>query len=119
MPCECPQLPAIVKLDHHPGIERDAEELERRGWLQLVRCRTCGGLWSLDGWDKLQRRFAIKLSRREGWSEFDTTPLRKEYLVRSRGGVTVERCSWRDCDRPRVKGVVYCVDHLYETGARE
>jgi ActR/RegA family two-component response regulator len=40
MPCECSQLPAIVRLDQHPSIERDSEELERDSWFWLVRCRS-------------------------------------------------------------------------------
>jgi hypothetical protein len=119
MPCECSQLPTIVRLDQHPSIEHDSEELERDSWFWLVRCRSCGQLWSLDEWEKLQRQFAIKVPRREGWREFDTTPLRKQYLVQSRGGVTEERCIWQGCEQPRVIGVVYCADHLYQTGARE
>jgi len=119
MSCECSQFAAIVRLDQHPSIERGSEELERDSWFWLVRCRSCEQLWSLDEWEKLQRQFAIKILRREGWREFDTTPLRKQYLVQSRGGVTDQRCIWQGCEQPRVIGVVYCADHLYQTGARE
>ena len=83
-----------MRLDEHLGIERDSEQLERDSWFWLVRCRSCGQRWSLDEFEKYQRQFAIKISRREGWRDFDTTPLRREFLVESRGGLTDEPCIW-------------------------
>ena len=93
-PCQCSQLPEIVRLDDYPSIRRDSDELESGDWLQLVCCRTCGQLWSVDEWDKYQRQFAIKIPRREGWREFDTMPLHREFLVRSHGGLMDEQCIW-------------------------
>jgi hypothetical protein len=119
MPCRCSQLPEIVRLDDYPSIAKDSDELESGGWLRLVRCRSCGQLWSLDEWDKYQTQFAIKISQRDGWRQFDTTPLRREFLIRARGGLTDEICIRTGCSGRRVRGVVYCADHLYETGARE
>lgn len=119
MSCECAKLSEIVRIADHPEIEHGSEELEREGWFWLVRCRSCGQLWSLDAWDKYQTQFAIKFAHREGWREFDTTALRKQYLVQSRGGVTDEPCIWSGCSGRRVRGVVYCADHLYQTGARD
>lgn len=119
MPCQCSQLTTIVRLDDFPRFGSGLEELETGDWVRLVRCRECGQLWWLDEWDKYQRQFAIKIPQRNGWRDFDTTPLRQEFLVRSRGGLTNERCIWAGCDGRRVRGVVYCADHLFKTGARE
>ena len=119
MSCECSQLPDVVKLDEDSAIGR-FDELETGDWERLVRCPRCGQLWSVDKPDGYTRSFAIKMPRREGWREFDTTPLRRQYLVQSRGGLTDENCIWLGCEQRRVRGgVVYCADHLYETGARE
>jgi len=119
MSCECSKLPDIVRLDDYPGIARGSDELETGDWVRLVCCRSCGQLWSLDEWDKYQRQFAIKIPRREDWREFDTMPMRLEFLVRSRGGLTDEHCIWSGCSERRVRGVVYCAEHLFKTGARE
>jgi hypothetical protein len=119
MSCQCSQLSGIVRLEDYPSIEKDSDEVESGDWLRLVRCRSCGQLWSLDEPDKYRRQFAIKIAKQEGWREFDTTPLRREFLVQSRGGLTDERCIWSGCSGRRVRGVVYCAEHLYQTGARE
>jgi len=85
----------------------------------LVCCSRCQQLWSVDEWDKYQTQFAVRIPQREGWREFDTTPFRQQYLVQSHGGLTDEKCIWQSCKQRRVRGVVYCADHLYQTGARE
>ena len=118
MSCHCSQLPDIVKLDDHPAIGR-FDELETGNWVRLLRCPRCGQLWSVDEWDKYQARFAVKIPQRDGWRQFDTTRFRRQYLVKARGGLTDEKCIWQDCDHRRVRGVVYCAEHLYQTGARE
>jgi hypothetical protein len=118
MPCECSQLPNILKVDGHPAIGR-FEELDTGNWVRLVRCPACGQLWSVDEWDKFQTQFAIKVPQREGWREFDTMPLRRHYVIEARGGTTDEKCIWSGCEQRRVRGVVYCGDHLYRIGVRE
>jgi hypothetical protein len=118
MSCNCAEIPNIVRVEDHRSIER-FDELEIGDWVRLVRCPSCAQLWSVDEFDKYQRQFAIKIPRQVDWREFDTTPFRRQYLVHSRGGLTAERCIWHNCERCRVKGVVYCADHLYQTGARE
>lgn len=118
MSCKCSQLPDIVKLDDHPAIGR-FDELETGDWVRLVRCPHCGQLWSVDEGDKYQTQLAVRIPKNEGWRELDTTPLRRRYLIQSRGGLTDEKCIWLGCEQRRVRGVVYCVDHLYKIGARE
>jgi len=118
MPCECSQLSDIVKLDDQSTIG-GFEELEMGDWVRLVRCPRCGQLWSVDEWDKYQTRFAVRILQREGWREFDAMPSRRQYLIQSRGGLTDEKCIRLGCEQRRVRGVVYCADHLYQTGARE
>lgn len=117
--CQCQELPEIVRFDDRKQHFQKMQVLEKGDWVRLLQCLICSQLWSLDEWDKYQTQFAIKLARREGWQEFDTAALRKQYLVQSRGGVTDEPCIWSGCTGHRVRGVVYCADHLYKTGARE
>ena len=119
MSCRCADLPEIVRLDEHPTIESGSEQLEMANWTRLMCCRVCGQLWAVDEWEKYQRQLAVKIPQREGWGSFDTMPLRREFLVQSRGGLTDEPCIWAGCGQPRVRGVVYCADHLWKTGARE
>jgi hypothetical protein len=64
--CECSELPEIVKLDAHPTIERNSDELEKGDWIKLVCCRACGQLWRLNEWDKYQIQFAFKIGFASG-----------------------------------------------------
>lgn len=88
-------------------------------WTHLKECPECKQLWRVDVPDKYQTQFALKVASPEGWEDIDTTAMVKELLLKTRGGTTNEVCIWSGCDGSRVKGVVYCIDHLYETGARE
>jgi hypothetical protein len=117
MSCECSHLPDVVKLDSYPSIGR-FDELETGDWNRLVRCPHCGHLWSVDEWDRYYTQFAFKIPKREGWRELDAA-LRRQYLIQSRGGLADEKCIWKGCEQRRVRGVVYCADHLYKTGVRE
>lgn len=80
----------------------------------------CGQKWRVDAWDKLQLQFAVRIPEGADWQAFDATELQKGYLMDPRGGLKDVSCEWQGCTRPQLKGeVVYCVEHLYETGARE
>jgi hypothetical protein len=119
MSCPCSKLPSLVKVDADQKLMMRLAELATGNWVRLCRCRRCGQLWRVDEWDKYQIQFAVKIADSSGWQEFDSEPLRKQFLVESRGGVTEESCNWAGCEKHRLKGVAYCVDHLYATGTRE
>ena len=119
MSCECAVLPEIVRVVDHQTIVDQLRLIEPGNWVRLCECPVCLQLWCVDEWDKLQVQLAIKLSDRDGWQGFDPTPLRKRFLLQARGGTVDEKCIWSGCDGRRVRGVVYCLDHLYATGARD
>ena len=94
--------------------------IDEKNWRELFRCRVCGTYWRIDTGDKYQERFAWKIGEfREDWADMNFVDEEKRLLVEHRGGVSDEACIWAGCGKPRVKGVVFCVDHLYETGARK
>ena len=120
MDCNCSKLPSIFDVEDGPkGFIKNLIKLFKDNWIKLMQCPSCKQYLRVDEWDKYQTQFAIKLDKREGWENIDTVPLQKEFLQQSRGGTTQEECMWANCSKNRVKGVVYCVDHLYETGARK
>ena len=85
-----------------------------------MKCYSCGQLWRIDQWDKLLTLLGIKINDRKNWKNVDVHSLQKKLLLNSRGGIEEEqKCIWAGCTLPRVKGVVYCIDHLHETGARK
>src|ERR1022692_2507556 len=119
MSCACSKLPQLVRIDARCDLPERLEESELRSWIKLSRCRICGQYWRVDEWDKFHTQFAVKINDPAHWQEYDDLPLRKKFLLESRGGITNEKCIWQGCTNNRVKGVVLCIDHLFQTGARE
>ncbi len=119
MKCRCVNLSGAFFLDDGPrGFEKFLTRLDTGNWIWLGACPECGALWAVDEWDKYQEQVVTRVRDRDGWEAKDTTDLRKQLLLRSRGGATEAECNWSDCHGKAVKGVVYCLDHLWETGAR-
>jgi hypothetical protein len=112
-------LPEAIRVRDHQTFLASLSQLETAPWLRLAQCPRCEQLWRVDEPDKYQVQCATKIPRREGWQTLDDTSARKQLLLSVRGGTTTEPCIWAACEQPRVKGVVYCLDHLYATGARE
>jgi hypothetical protein len=119
MTCPCGGLPEIFKLGAHRDFYKYAVRVAESEWAYLYKCASCGRLWRADKWDKLQVQFVVRVPEGSDWERFDSSSLQKQFLVQSRGGLTQEPCIWQGCQGQRVKGVVYCVEHLYQTGARE
>jgi hypothetical protein len=118
--CNCSARPnAFFADDAPPGFLPTLTEVETGEWKTLSCCLRCGQRWSVDAWDKLQHRVVVRIGRVADWQvEADSTEVRKQLLVASRGGTTSSTCAWADCALPSVKGVAYCVEHLWKTGAR-
>jgi hypothetical protein len=126
MNCFCSKLPQLVKADQlvNAGVNLFVhfDTMQSGGgnnWTNLIRCRHCEQHWRIDVSDKYQIQFAVKIDDINHWQEFDDLPLRKKFLLESRGGLTEEKCIWQGCSNYRVKGVAYCLDHLFQTGARQ
>lgn len=119
MSCCCRQQETIVDVTKdYSGFVSKLGALEFGDWVKLMRCPECGQLWKVDEWDKYQTLYALKVPSNEGWKKIDSTPLIKERMVRNRGGLESSKCMWDQCSLNAVKGSAYCVNHLYDTGAR-
>lgn len=118
MACSCKKEQSLVDVtnDYRRFVER-LDLLEVGDWVKLMRCPMCGQLWRVDEWDKYQTSYAAKISSQADWREVDLTRQVKELMVQNRGGLESFKCI-KNCEKSAVKGSVYCVDHLYETGAR-
>lgn len=119
MKCDCTNLPDLFKLESRPELEAETEEIAVGNWVRLHKCRSCGQLWRIDESDRLQTQFVVRIPSAEIWETFDASELQKQFLISSRGGLSATKCIWAGCGNPQVKGVAYCADHLFQTGARE
>ncbi len=117
MDCECSQLPKIFNIETYPNSLMDCVELtEQKGsWLKLYKCLRCGQHWQIDAIDKLQVNCAIKINNPKEWKSFDDKPIRVQYLIDSRGGLSEEQCLMQDCKNKTLISLAYCPKHAYET----
>jgi hypothetical protein len=97
----------------------ELELVSREGWYELYRRRSDGTYWRLDADDRYQQRFLVRIDNLNSWASFDSTGLEKTLLLEKRGGLSEERCLWKDCESLSVNGSAYCVDHTYATGVRK
>ena len=119
MPCNCVQIQDLVYYDELPSLLiSNLDQIDSSSWYQLFKCSVCGQYWRVDNEDRLQERYVLKIKQFDGWQNIDITILAKQNLLASRGGTNNEICIWQDCANHQVKGVLYCIDHLWQTGAR-
>lgn len=124
MNCECALLPEYDYCTPGRSLSRRirpvAQIVARERWRDLLRCDVCGTHWRIDVADKGEGRYAWKVGAfRPDWAVPDFPELEKALLLQRRGGETAEKCAWLGCERRKVRGVAYCIDHLYATGARK
>jgi hypothetical protein len=118
--CECNQLSDAIYLELLPStFYNTLTEQEVGDWVRLFRCSDCEQLWRIDEWDKYQNQIAIKIPTTREWELFDSSAHVKQLILQSRGGETNEICRMARCNRAAVMGVAFCIDHLYDTGARK
>ncbi len=116
--CQCLTLPVSVSFPETPSLQASLRHVASGNWVDLKRCSDCGAHWVVDVADKYQPQLALRIPSAIDWEGFDLTSARKDFLLRSRGGVAGGSCLWHGCSAPQVRGVVYCLEHLYATGAR-
>jgi hypothetical protein len=120
MTCKCNNLPDVFYIEDAPNkFDKKFVEIDIGDWIRLYECPKCTTLWAIDEWDKYTWQIVFRILNRKNWESEITTEKRKQLLFNSRGGLTSEECIYMGCDKKRVKGVVYCIDHLYDTGARK
>ena len=117
--CQCKRTNEFVDITKdYPNFTKKLTPLDFEDWVKLMECGTCGQLWKVDEWDKYQTSYALKIEVRDGWKDLDMLPYIKAKMVENRGGLEKHNCIMQQCSQRAVKGSVYCVDHLYETGTR-
>lgn len=119
MKCKCYSLSEVFYIDQGPnGFEKNLKQLDVENWMRLYQCPECGQLWAIDEWDKYSWQVVSKVTEIEGWADDQREKERKNLLLTERGGTTEEKCVWAGCNARAVKGVAYCLEHLWNTGAR-
>ena len=123
MNCECNQLPRIFNVETYPNrLMAHLELIDKKdgGWLSLYKCSVCAQYWQVDLIDWLQVNCAIRIDNPAEWHDFDDKPVRVQYLIDSRGGLSEEGCVMAGCKNRALQSLAYCPKHAYEdVGLRE
>jgi hypothetical protein len=118
--CQCSGLAAAFYLDQAPlGWSEGLTDVAKGNWKTLRHCRACQATFSIDDWDKFHEQVVVRIPEPSNWEEHaDSAVVRKRLLLQSRGGLIVGDCICLGCSEPRVRDIAYCLEHLWETGAR-
>lgn len=120
MKCKCQSLPNFFYLDDFQlPIANQFKLIDGKDWKRLYICTECNTHWVIDEWDKYSFQVAVKIDSSENWNENQFLTERKSLLLTSRNGLGNSKCLWVDCNETQVKGSAYCIDHLWNTGARK
>lgn len=119
--CFCGDIDNSIEVENLPeGFIASLELVQSIDWANIMKCPSCQQYWFLDEWDKYQIQLAIKVATKVAkWDSLDLEEERKKFLLVSRGGLSGDKCVWAGCSGKCVRDTVYCIDHLYATGARK
>lgn len=118
MSCTCETLPDTIYLHEAPrGWLHQLKESATGKRVRLYCCPHCSQHWAIDEQCREEPPVATRITNSQNWHGASDTA-RKALLTRARGGTTETPCIWAGCNCPTVKQTIYCIDHLYETGAR-
>jgi len=117
--CECDNHLPIVNLNE------DREEfcgaltfIEKAPRFSLYLCPTCQQYWRVDHEGLCNVAYAFKLESDKDWQAFDESDIIKANMLRSRGGFADRICKQANCNDHVINGSTYCLEHLYQSGAR-
>ncbi|SHJ45161.1 hypothetical protein SAMN02745181_2100 [Rubritalea squalenifaciens DSM 18772] len=118
MSCHCTDLPETLYLQqaphgwHHRLLQKTCGQ-----HASLFQCADCEQYWAIDFPRREEPQVVTRISDPDQWQPAGDAS-RKQLLTHSRGGTTETPCIWAGCGAPTVHQTIYCIDHLYETGAR-
>lgn len=123
MKCECDNLPQFSYYQPRSELSRKLRPSlkfrEKSKDKELHQCTVCGIYWRIDKNTFATDRFVWRLPEyRADWAEYTMESEEKKLLLASRKVATSQSCIWINCEKERLNGLVYCVDHAYERGIR-
>lgn len=119
MQCQCDQAPDLLNIsDWHGEFCQSKVASGESDKHQLFDCSSCSQLWLVDKKDLRNIAYAYKIDEQKDWQHFDTAHLVKAQMLKNREGYSEEPCKLSDCIDNAINGSRYCVDHLYQSGAR-
>jgi hypothetical protein len=117
--CHCSSFEDLININEHYDTFCEAWTLIEQGKNHnLHQCPCCMQLWRIDARGYSNVCYALKLESDKAWHDYDASAIIKAQMLRSREGVSDRPCKRQECSDHAVNGSVYCLDHLYQSGAR-
>lgn len=117
--CQCEAHGALVNItEWHPEFCQLHKPVESAGQHRLYQCPSCMQFWRVDVEGLRNVAYAIALETDKDWQQFDDSALVKAHMLKNRGGFADRACRQAQCDCQAINGSLYCLDHLYQSGAR-
>ena len=117
--CQCQQWPEIINIsDWRDLFIENQQAVDSNARFELRQCIHCDQHWLLDQEGLRNVAYAYKLESAKNWQQFDNSTLVKQQMLRNREGHSDETCGRESCQEPAVNGSRYCLEHLYQSGAR-
>ncbi|HEY9033045.1 MAG TPA: hypothetical protein VIN71_03830 [Pseudomonadales bacterium] len=118
-PCRCADSGALVNItEWHDEFCQQHALLDEHDRQQLRQCPHCGQYWRNDRHGAGKVLYAVQLAGAADWQAFDAGALIRARMLQNRGGYGDDACRVDACSSPVINGSVYCLDHLYASGAR-
>ncbi|MFZ4620473.1 MAG: hypothetical protein ACOYNS_07935 [Bacteroidota bacterium] len=112
--CTCETMQTLLHAEEFQSfIGSNVMMVDSTPMSDLFRCSQCGQLWRCDRPKNLRGRLMMKLECEEDWKTHLMTSGARTRLLENMGGVSANFCLWGNCSNYRVKGLEYCIDHLY------
>lgn len=117
--CYCDTYADLININEHYDDFCEAWTLVDSGArYNLHQCPHCMQLYRIDKQGFSNICYALKLDNDHDWHDFDDSEIIKAQMLQSREGVSDRDCKRDNCSDKAVNGSVYCLEHLYQSGAR-
>lgn len=117
--CQCEKWPDILNIsDWRDLFIENKQAIDNTPLFQLCQCIHCDQHWLLDQEGLRNVAYAYKCNNTNNWQQFDNSTLVKQQMLRNREGHSDELCGREHCQALAVNGSRYCLEHLYQSGAR-
>lgn len=117
--CQCEAAGALVNItEWHSEFCQRLQVVEKTPRLELHQCATCMQFWRIDVEGLRNVAYAIQLETDAHWQQYDDSGLVKAHMLKNRGGFADRVCRLDACQDHAINGSAYCLDHLYQSGAR-
>lgn len=117
--CQCEEAGSLVNItEWHKEFCQRYTLVESAPRHLLYQCPTCMQFWRVDVEGLRNVAYGVALDSDKHWQDYDDSVLIKAHMLKTRGGFAERICRREQCEEQVINGSAYCLEHLYQSGAR-